>query len=143
MRIIASFLFYSLLFPGAVFAYEVVHPFEEFGNLPIYSERQSLGITISDLAFSISVFFKARVYVFKDRSLPPASGDYLELLNDGSRRAEIIYHDCYEGGCSEIPLLTFSCDIKINICENPKFIIRGEEVSYQEFLRRGNFNLGN
>ncbi|GHV57889.1 hypothetical protein FACS189460_5160 [Deltaproteobacteria bacterium] len=142
MRIIAGLLFFLLLFPGAVFAYEVVHPFEEFGNLPVYSENQSLGFTISDLAFSISVFFKARTYVFKDRSLPPASGDYLELLND-ARRAVIIYHDCYEGGCNEIPLLVFSCDIKINICENPKFTIRGEEVSFREFLRRGNFDLGN
>ena len=139
MKFLSSIVL-PLILSSAAHAYEVMHPVEEFGNLPIYEERRSLGLTVADLAFSISEFFKVRVYVFKDRSAPPAAGDYLELLND-AERALIIYHDCYEGGCGKVPLLQFSCEISLNICEKPRFVIRGEEVSYQEFLSRGDFNL--
>ena len=121
-----------------VFAYEIIHPYEEFGHLAASFEDDSTEITLAELAFSLSEFFDARMYGFTDKTERPTSGNFLELFRD-QKKALIIYHDCYEGTCQPTPILDFSCAIETEVCVNPKILFKGEEISFPELVRRGNF----
>ena len=129
-----------LMAGSPAFAYEITHPSEEFGELTTRFEGAASEVAIAGLAFSLSEFFNARMYGFTDKTERPLAGNYLELLNN-KKKALIIYHDCYEGVCQKTPILEFSCDIEGQICVNPRLLFRGEEISFSELLRRGDFNL--
>jgi hypothetical protein len=142
MKLRLSFLILLICLKAGspAFAYEIIHPYEEFGDLTARFDEDNSEVTVSDLAYSISEFFKAKMFGFSDKSARPDSGNYLELLKD-SEKALIIYHDCYEGACQETPILEFSCRLEADLCRNPKILFKGEELSFREFLRRGDFNL--
>ena len=123
---------------GPALAYEVIHPYEEFGDLVAHFEEEKSAIPVTDLAYGISEFFNTKMFGFTDRTSRPDSGNYLELYKN-SVQALIIYHDCYEGTCQKT--LEFSCRIEGLICLKPKILLKQEELSLQNFLRRGNFNL--
>lgn len=126
---------------GLVSAYEIIHPYEEFGDLTAVFDEDKSEVAVADLAYSISQFFKAKMFGFTDKTPPPDSGNYLELIKN-SESAQIIYRDCYEGSCQNaIPILEFSCSLEADLCRQPRILFKGEEISLKEFLRRGDFNL--
>jgi len=142
IRLIVPILFILFILTprGWVFAYEVIHPYEEFGDLTAHFEEEQYQVSVSDLAYSISEFFHAKMFGFTDKTRRPDSGNYLELFQSRDS-ALIIYHDCYEGACQKTPILEFSCRVEGLICRQPQILFKGEELSLQEFLRRGDFNL--
>jgi len=125
---------------SSALAYEIIHPYEEFGDLTARFDDDNSAVAVSDLAYSISEFFKAKMFGFTDKTIRPNSGNYLELFKN-SERAMIVYHDCYEGACQETPILEFYCQIEAELCRRPQILFKGEELSFREFLRRGDFNL--